>query len=218
VLRRHRRYAVRYIGYGALALGLFVALNLAVYGAPLSRYYRAAIGGLEPGEHILEALAGTLVSPARGLFVFSPVLLFAVPGAVAAVGGSRRHELHGWLAAVVVLHWITISSFRSWWGGHSYGPRLFSDILPYLVYFLIPVIGALWPSGRMGMVRGRSASLVVAVFGLTLAASVLIHGRGARSYHGHDWSESPVDVDKAPARVWDWRDPPFLRRAPPGAP
>jgi len=25
------------------------------------------------------------------------------------------------------------------------------------------------------------------------------------------WNNSPVDVDEAPGRVWDWTDPQFLR-------
>jgi hypothetical protein len=211
VLRRHRPYALRYVLWGALALAPFVALNLAVYGTPLSRYYRAGIGGLELGDHLLEALAGTLFSPARGLFVFSPVLLFAVPGALASLRGSRRHELHAWLVAVVGLHWVTISAVRSWWGGHAYGPRLFSDVLPYLVYFLIPVIAVLWsPRGRERL-GGRRHALLAGLFGLTLAVSVVVHGRGALRPHGYAWNGSPVDVDTAPARLWDWRDPPFLR-------
>ena len=49
------------------------------------------------------------------------------------------------------------------------------------------------------------------MFGLSVALSVLVHGRGALSPSGYAWNGSPVDVDRAPARLWDWRDPPFLR-------
>ena len=211
VLRRHRRYAARYALGGVLILVPFLALNMATYGWPLSTYYRAGIAGLERGDHVGQALVGTLVSPGRGLFVYSPVLLLAMAGAVAGLRGPRRHELHAWLVAIIVLHWLTISSFRSWWGGHAYGPRLFADVLPYLVYFLIPVTGALWSSEATGAGRRRRRGLLAGVFGLSVALSVLVHGRGALSPSGYAWNGSPVDVDRAPARLWDWRDPPFLR-------
>ena len=205
VLRRHRPWAFRYLLGGSLVTVPFLVFNLAVHGAPLPPYYRAAAAGLGPTQDFLEALAGTLVSPARGLFVFSPVLLFAIPGAVARLRAPRRDELDVWLVLIVVLHWVTISTFRSWWGGHSYGPRLFTDVAPYLVYFLVPVVGSLWPP------QGLRRSAVTGLFLAALAVSVLIHARGAVSRHGYAWNGSPVDVDQATARLWDWRDPPFGR-------
>ena len=46
---------------------------------------------------------------------------------------------------------------------------------------------------------------------LLLGASVIINGTGAVSQPASDWNLRPVNVDDAPGRVWDWRDPQFLR-------
>ena len=32
----------------------------------------------------------------------------------------------------------SISLWWNWWAGVSYGPRIWSDMLPYLAYFVIP--------------------------------------------------------------------------------
>jgi hypothetical protein len=186
----------------ALVLVPFVVFNWTVYGAPLSPYYRGAhtfgVGGL------LEAMIGNLLSPGRGLFVFSPVLAFAVLGIIMRLRARDRNELDGWLVGILVLHWIAVSSISPWWAGDSFGPRFFSDVLPYLVYFLAPVVAYLSWAGP-----GRRA--LTAAFATTLLASVVIHGRAATSRQGYAWNGHPVHIDEDPGRLWDWSDPQFLR-------
>ncbi|MHB8878373.1 MAG: hypothetical protein ACYC8T_32155 [Myxococcaceae bacterium] len=203
VLLRHRRYFIAYLVWG-LAIALpFVWYSEVVFGSVLPPYFRAGRLG---NPHFLEALAGNLVSPARGLFVFSPVLLLA--GAGLALKAHRRElgALDLALVGVLVLHWLAISSFPHWWAGHSYGPRFFSDMTPYLVYFLLPVFAAL----RQGRLLPRLA--LGAVFTVLFAASAAIHLRGATSWAVYGWNDGPPNVEDAPARLWDWADPQFLRR------
>ena len=156
------------------------------------------------GGSFAEAAVGTLWSPGRGLFVFSPILLLSVYGAWLTLG--RRGDLlsHA-LAAIVVLHWIAVSSFPIWWGGHSFGYRLLSDMVPYLTYFLIPVIA------RIGALPRARRAAWGTVFCCLVAVSFFINLRGATARAVYRWNADPVDVDVRPARVWDWRDPPFLR-------
>ncbi len=203
VVQRHRAWVWRWLGAVALVLVPFAVLNWTIYAAPLSPYYRGAhtfgVGGL------LEAMAGNLVSPARGLFVFSPVLAFAVLGIAVRLRARDRRELDGWLLAILVAHWVVVSSLRPWWAGDSFGPRFLSDMLPYLAYFLAPVLSRLsWDAGV-----GRRA--LTAAFATSLLLSVLIHGRAAISRDGYAWNGDPIQVDRVPGRLWDWRDPPFLR-------
>src|SRR5262249_38064441 len=76
VFLTYRRYFLRYVAGGLMVAVPFFLYNLAVYGAPLSPYYLPDRIGSNPA--FLEALAANLVSPARGLFFASPVLLFAL--------------------------------------------------------------------------------------------------------------------------------------------
>src|SRR5262249_31770540 len=124
-----RRMLVPYLLLLALALAPWIALNLAVFGAVLPPYYLPSrLTGSAPAA---EALAGNLISPARGLFVFSPILLLTLPGIVLALRAPRERALGLAFGAIVVAHWIAVSRFPHWWGGASFGPRLMSDIVPF---------------------------------------------------------------------------------------
>ena len=57
--------------------------NFAIHGQPIPRYYRSGAFSVE--TQFVEGPSGVLFSPSRGLFVFSPVLLFALSGFVLAL-------------------------------------------------------------------------------------------------------------------------------------
>ncbi len=205
VLAAHRRYFVRYVLWSLAVAVPFFALNLRVFGEVLPGYYAASRLGFHPA--IATALAGNMVSPARGLFFTTPVLAFAVWGFFLR---ARRPEgpprsLDWILAACIALHWVVISMYVHWWGGWSYGPRLMTDILPFCSYFLAPALAAL-PA-----LTGRVRRAVLPLFAATLALSFFVHARGALSPAVHEWSAKPLNVDEHPERLWDLRDLPFLR-------
>ncbi len=208
VLIYFRPYFIRYCLWGALIALPFLAYNLSVYGAPLSTYYQANRIGATP--QLLDALSGNLISPARGLFIYSPVFLFVIYGAWLgwrrpSLAAIHAQALSGALAVIVTLHWLAISSFPHWTGGWSLGPRLFTDMTPYLVYFLIPVLAQLPRPHTVG------ALARLAPFGLTLALSFFMHWHAASDQNVYYWNRVPNDIDQHPARIWDWRDPPFWR-------
>jgi len=150
----------------------------------------------------LEGLPGILVSPSRGLFVYAPVLLFAAGGLVGWLLRRRGGPL-GFVAAAAGVGIATVAQFAVWWGGHSFGPRLLADVLPALVLGLVPAWGATWRSAPRRW-----------LFLAALGVSVLVQAVGAFYYPSPrhvEWNTSPVDVDRAHERLWDWRDPQILR-------
>ncbi len=197
VALKHRRFLPAYCGLVALVLVPFALYNLGVYGAPLPPYYRPERVLPASASLFFEALAGNLVSPARGLLVFSPVLAFAALG----LARTRHRAETIAVGTIVVLHWLVVSAFPHWWAGHSYGPRYMTDLAPYLCFLLIPVVAQL-----------RARRSVAVAFALTFAFSAFTHFRGASSQAAAAWNATPADVDQHPARLWDFGDPPFLRR------
>lgn len=198
---RHRRFLLRYLLAAVPIATLFLAYNFSIYHYPLSPYYRTHLDGFLPGNwgKMGVGLAGTLVSPSRGLFVFTPVFLFAV---WSMMRGKWKTPLAPWLAALALAHWIVVSSYiASWWAGHSYGPRFFTDLTPVFVLFLIPYFGR-WDRFSRTF---RTAFVVLALVGLAL------HLRGGWSEAVFRWNVDPVNIDQHPERNWDWSDPPFLR-------
>ena len=186
-------------GLGVLGL-LWAGANFAVIGRPLPAYFEA--GRLHFGGTFPEALAGNLVSPARGLLIYCPFVLLALFAPLAeAPAHVRRLALALSCAALALL--VAVSAFPHWWAGHSFGPRFLTEAVPLLALPVALGLKFLLQS------RWRRAAIPVIVF--LSAVGLFIHARGATSTAVHDWNSYPVDVDKAPARIWDWRDPPFLR-------
>ena len=113
--------------------------------------------------------------------------------------------LDGCLVAIVVLHWVSISSFPVWWAGHSVGPRFFSDVTPYFIYFLIPVLPAIAASPP------RTRLALSGLFAGALLVSVFFHYRGANDFAVYAWNADPIDPGYRTERIWDLRDIPYLR-------
>jgi hypothetical protein len=150
-----------------------------------------------------EALVGTLLSPNRGLFIFTPVFLFAPYGAARAIaaGGFRRQNLALYLAAILLSHWVITSMFEDWGGAWSIGPRYFVEVIPLVTYFLIPALGG----PLLGWRPWRYAFIAALTF------SFLVQARASLSPYPFLWNGKPRALVDAPERKWDWGDLQFLR-------
>ena len=192
------------VGMGALGAAMLVA-NLVLVGALLPRYVsgsRLALTSVVP-----EALAGNLVSPARGLLIYSPVLLLSGVGFAVKRQKGALTGLDLMFVTVLGGHLLAVSLFPHWWAGWAFGPRFMCDVLPLLVWFLVPVIDLCLDAGRSDR---AAVALRAALVGLFLV-SMWINSRGAVRQSTFEWNYVPVNVDAAPDRLWDWSDPPFLR-------
>ncbi|MGN6759497.1 MAG: hypothetical protein ACTHMJ_24265, partial [Thermomicrobiales bacterium] len=144
---------------GLLAAGAVAPLllgglyNTLAFGGPFSQGYTHLAGpeqfrtGQAQGfmgitaPH-LDALWQTTFGPYRGIFLFSPVLLLALPGFVVL------WRLRAWraetllLLATVGIYFLFGISYFAWDGGYSMGPRQFLPALPFL---MLPVAALLRP-------------------------------------------------------------------------
>jgi hypothetical protein len=184
----------------ALPVGLVLLYNLGAAGHFAGGY--GLMGKAAFLQHdLLSGLGGLLFSPTRGLFVFSPFLLFLVlawrhlPGSSA---GRGERGLTLALSAGVVLQ-VLLYAKADWLAGISWGPRYLTDLLPLLVWMLAPVVASLRGFSRM-------------CFLLAVGAAVAIEAIGAFWYTGA--SDSAIfAVASGPQQVraaWDWRNAPFV--------
>lgn len=172
--------------------------NLVYFGSPApggARLTTAPIWALFAQTLFFEGLAGVLLSPARGLFVYSPVLLFSLAGAALAWrhGPPVLRPLSVGAGLLVLL----VSNWAVWWGGHSWGPRLLADALPILAVLLAPAARWLEPRRALHV-----------VFALLAVLSVGAHALGAFQYDGR-WDAESGD-NPPPSRFWSWRDGPIV--------
>lgn len=201
---RHRAALWRFVPTGAAWVGLFVAYSEGVYGLLQPPYYRTLSTRLSAAG-MPEGLAGLLLSPGRGLFVYVPVLA-AVTIAIAALWPRIRPRRHAVLG-IVLAAWVVVSSsaWGQWWGGGSFGPRVLSSALPG---FLLLGVLALRATRRA---RGGLALRIA--FGATAAVGIVIHTVGA--WHGAPqlWNVFPRYIDQSPERLWSWRGNPLAEIA-----
>ncbi len=197
----------------ALALSrrpaLAVALGAIVGALPLPLYDLVAFGNaFEQGygpkafeTALTTGLYGLLASPSRGLFVYSPFLLFAIPPLVRA---WRSRELLApllrWLGLVSVALLVLYATYTEWWGGRVFGARFLSDALPVL-FLALALAPPRAPWSRLA-------------FGVAAVWALLLHDAAALAYAqtrggGGVWdTERNVNIDPAP--LFDWRDPQWL--------
>jgi MFS family permease len=202
---RHRRQVIGFVATGIAVAIPFVAVNFANYHSWLPPAFlasRLAIGVAPVG------LLGTLVSPSRGLFVYSPVLLLAIVGMVVKVRRRQFESLDAAAIAVIVLHWLLIGLWPAWHGGYSYGPRLFTDVLPFFIYLMLPALETLPSSFRGLTIRKRLGFLTVT---LLIATSVVTNAQGAIFNETTCWNVEPMNGEPFVERFWDWSDPQMLR-------
>ena len=181
----------------ALPVGLVLLYNLGVAGNLAGGY--GLMGKASFFQHdLLSGLGGLLFSPTRGLFVFSPFLLFLVLAWRHLPRDRGERGLTLAMSAGVVLQ-ILLYAKADWRGGISWGPRYMTDLLPLLLWMLVPVVAALRGFGR-------------ACFLLAVGAAVAIEAIGAFWYTGAT-DTAIFAVASGPHQMraaWDWRNAPFL--------
>lgn len=204
-----RQLFTAYALTGAAWFAAFVAYSQLHFGQMLPFYYRVSRLKFDAFP---TAFAGNLLSPSRGLFVYVPALLFVAYLLLRFARQLPLRPLAVMALSVIVAHLFVIAGFMPWWGGHSYGPRYTTGLVPWFVLLAALGLRALldWKEKHpevAGTLRWR-APLVVGCALLVLSA--IINGRGATAGNPLRWNVRPINIDDYPERVWDWRHPQFL--------
>ncbi len=186
----------------ALTLGLlllaFMGWSIGEFAQILPDYYLPK--RLEGGE-FATALYANLLSPARGLLIFSPFIAVSLLlTLVLAVRNKALLSLSLISLAWPTAHLLSISQFPHWWAGWSFGPRLMVDALPGLYVGLFSALGAL---------RQRRRLAYAALLGSGLLAIHINTYQALFNPYGMHWNVEP-NVDLYPEYLFDWRYPQFL--------
>ncbi|MCU0242039.1 MAG: hypothetical protein MUF51_06415 [Vicinamibacteria bacterium] len=145
----------------------------------------------------IEGHLGVLISPAKGLLLFTPIVLLAVYAL-----GRRLTEPDRFLPMALgggaLAHWLFMGCWLDWHGGECFGPRMMTDTLPGLFLYLADGL-LLWP--RLGA--------ALAVFSFT------IQSLGMWSYLDYRWERlHQRPSNPAHPELWRLADSPipFLLR------
>jgi hypothetical protein len=122
------------------------------------------------------------------LLVFTPIALLAL---WQLTNTARRSIFARGLLCAVTAHLLFMATWNEWHGGESFGPRLLTDMLPALFFFL-PEALSVWP--------GPGAALGV--------ISVAIQLLGGWTYD-YRWERLHQRGREVEAALWSWRDSPL---------
>lgn len=149
------------------AIGIYNALR---FGSPFDSgyYFESGEGFNRP---LLPGLFGLFLSPYRGLFWYTPVLLAALLGI-----GLLRRRLPAFAVLISLLVAVQAATYAMWWswhGGYVWGPRFLVPVLPLFAVGLAPIIQLI-----LGDESSR-ASVMGMTFGLLAFLSFLVQALGS---------------------------------------
>lgn len=200
-----KRLSTRDASFGTaivLVSGLAIcAVNMTWFGHPLGA--QALLQEVNASLHGtgamftagLEGAMGLLVSPSRGILIFSPIVLIAI-AAMPRAFTAGWHSPLAWCALALLAQFALYASYSVWWGGHTYGPRYLLDLLPVAV----PLAAVMMAPAS----RPRPVLTVCAA--VALAWSLVVAATGAVCYPHERWNTEPSEIDLDHARLWSLTD------------
>jgi hypothetical protein len=180
----------------AIGVAPLLAYNYYAFGSPLEQGY-----GTKPFDTPgWLGLYGLLLSPSRGLFIYTPYVLFAFAALLRAWRwpGEVATRLR-WLSLVWVGTLLLYATYAEWWGGRVFGSRFLDDLAPIL-------FAAIAWGTSVGLMRTLVERVVFAV--LALWSFVIF--QAAAFLYDKSWDTFPVNVNDDPSKLFSWSDPQWL--------
>jgi hypothetical protein len=159
-------------------------------------------------QQFLTGFSGLLVSPSRGILVFTPVSLLAIPGAwqLWRWRSGKDEKLFLGLSLAALGIFLQYCFFKVWAAGACYGPRYLTDILP-IVCFLISYCLANWVE-KWNQGQDKFVRLKLALLTVLVSFSMMTQTVGA--FGSTDWDGIP---EPAQERLWQLHDSQIERHA-----
>ncbi len=157
----------------AFAIGTY---NLYFLGSPFLSG-QVTFAKAEWSTPLREGMAGLLVSPSRGLFVFSPFLVFSIAGGVTVWRKTNYAPMRP-LTIAVILILVVHAKWLIWWGGRSFGYRIIGDLATTLVILMIPAMAWILTSTPRKM-----------LFAVLVGWSVFVQAVGVIAYDNNGWHD-----------------------------
>lgn len=190
---------------GLLAFGLGcliptvvnIAYNWVRFGSLLQSGYTSEAEGFT--TPLWTGLYGLLLSPGKGFFCYSPILLLALPGSVWMWRRRRAEVLLVWgLFATTVL---TYAAWYMWWGGSVWGPRFLVPLAAPLALLTLPAFKRAQHHPGMALALGLLCAVSVGVQLLGSAVNFMHYGASLAALDPRaEWTLAIYDIRYQP--IW----------------
>lgn len=192
------KYCAKVAGVSLVCLLGFLMFNWFEFGRALPHYYGMSV--FHHTGRVGKNLFGLLVSPSRGLFVFSPVFLVVLGCGLVLFKKIKPRLLFALCLAWPVILAVILADRVQWYGGHGFGPRLLTDAVP--AFIVLNFMAA----REVLALKSRAVRVVlITLFAAAAVFSIFVHtGQGLFNHHTAGWNQM-VDIDKNPDVNFDWR-------------
>lgn len=194
---KQRPQVLRVAGPIIVFLMLFVTFSVLTFQQILPPYYNPFYWTQTKAHPfgIFERMIALLFSPARGLFLFTPLLMLGLGGLL--IPEVRKDLLYRFSMLWFVLQWMATATQANWWGGWCFGPRMMTEsIIPLTLMLVLTWRGI---HGRNGTYL-RYASILLGGLGLFIHVF-----QGGFNKESRNWNDFP-NIDQYPAYyIWNWK-------------
>lgn len=139
---------------------------------------------------------GVWLSPSKGILVYSPIFILSFIGFYLAMRkGIKENYQYLIYFLVVLLHTLIISFWKHWYGGYSFGYRMSSDIIPYLILLIVPFLNSTFYEKYKGIfIFLFTISVLIQIFGIVFFDGIW-HAAYDRGFRDTAWLWSLKDSE-----------------------
>lgn len=201
IIVKNKKDLIPYFFSAILGILILIGYNLYFFQSLFGGYGNQT--GTLNTNHPLLNLLGLFFSPARGIIFYTPFYIFAFLSIL------FYKQINRFSYSIKTLYFLNYSYFifglffysfwEMWWGGHSWGDRLLTDITvsaSLLTYFFYIHI---------------KSNFMKLIFFTFIIYSIIIQSIGVFCYINSGWDATPLNVDSHTERLWDFTDNPIGR-------
>ncbi|MFH1295408.1 MAG: hypothetical protein ABIH84_02415, partial [bacterium] len=162
------------------AAAFFLWYNAVYFGSLANQGYAGQVGvnWLTPFPR---GFLGLWLSPSKGLLIYSPVLIFSL------VGAGRKNFVNFIFLAIALTHTFILGAWKHWYGGYSFGYRMASEIIPFLILLLVPYLKSpAYKKTKHLFFAAAFLSILVELMGLGFFDGIW-HGTFDRGFWDQSW-------------------------------
>lgn len=225
IIRYHQNKIHKYLSFSSIIIIFYYTFNLIALGSFIGGYGNVNIKPfyLFPLKEIILAFLGMFISPGRGLFFYTPILILSFVGIYFLIKIKKDYPkiliyLLPAVATIVFIHTVYTDNpnYLKWYGGGVWGPRYFTDVLPLLIlYFGISIKELIKLANSRVNKKDMLPILYISIALLTIF-SIFTQYVGAFYYKDY-WNTNP-NIDENPERVWNLYENPIVVELKTGAP
>ncbi|MBT6401565.1 hypothetical protein HN803_01565 [candidate division WWE3 bacterium] len=146
-----------------------------------------------------EGFLGMWLSPSKGILIYSPVLIFALIGLWLALRRKQWKVNLNYVVfgSIVLIHTLIYSIWKHWYGGWSFGYRMASDVIPFMIILMVPYIkSSLYEKSRKIFLALFIFSVAVQLYGIAFFDGIW-HAAYDNGFRDTKWLWSIKDSELA---------------------